>query len=274
VAGHIGLVAVLWRGVPGVAATETREYGRLQPVLRALSELGVAVEPVAFDDDRCQQILEQLGRVDGVLVWVDPIGPDADRTVLDGLLREVSSRGAWVSAHPDTIDKMGTKEVLYRTRSMGWGTETHLYATAPEFRDRFPGVLGGSGRRVLKQNRGNGGQGLWKVELSSDFTGETSAVRVLHAQRGSVPEVASLGEFLTRCESYFGWGGCVIDQPFQPRLPDGMIRCYMAGDRVAGFALGMPISSTGRAMLRARTAMCCAKSMSAHASRSRTRHRQ
>jgi len=55
------------------------------------------------------------------------------------------------------------------------------------------------------------------------------------AQRGSVTEVTSLGEFFTRCESYFGWGGCVIDQPFQPRLWDGMIRCYMAGDRVAGF---------------------------------------
>jgi hypothetical protein len=40
---------------------------------------------------------------------------------------------------------------------------------------------------------------------------------------------------MARCETYFGWGGCIIDQPFQERLPDGMIRCYMAGDKVAGF---------------------------------------
>jgi hypothetical protein len=40
---------------------------------------------------------------------------------------------------------------------------------------------------------------------------------------------------MTRCEAYFGWGGCIVDQPFQPRLPDGMIRCYMAADTVAGF---------------------------------------
>ena len=26
-----------------------------------------------------------------------------------------------------------------------------------------------------------------------------------------------------------------MDQPFQPRLPDGMIRCYMSGDKVVGF---------------------------------------
>ena len=29
--------------------------------------------------------------------------------------------------------------------------------------------------------------------------------------------------------------GCVIDQPFQARLSEGVVRCYMAGDRCAGF---------------------------------------
>jgi hypothetical protein len=60
-------------------------------------------------------------------------------------------------------------------------------------------------------------------------------VRVLHAQRGSVPEEIALRDFMARCAAYFEWGGCIIDQPFQERLPEGMIRCYMAGDRVAGF---------------------------------------
>ena len=58
---------------------------------------------------------------------------------------------------------------------------------------------------------------------------------MLHAQRGSMPEEMPLVGFMSRCEGYFGWGGCIIDQPFQPRLPDGMIRCYMGADRVVGF---------------------------------------
>jgi hypothetical protein len=29
--------------------------------------------------------------------------------------------------------------------------------------------------------------------------------------------------------------GCVIDQPFQRALSEGVVRCYMAGDRCAGF---------------------------------------
>ena len=46
------------------------------------------------------------------------------------LLREVARAGPWVSAHPDVILKMGVKEVLYRTRHLGWGTDTHLYRSA------------------------------------------------------------------------------------------------------------------------------------------------
>jgi hypothetical protein len=137
-----------------------------------------------------------------------------------------------VSAHPDIILKMGVKEVLYRTRHLGWGADTRRYDTATAFAAEFPQRLGADGPRVLKQNRGNGGQGVWKVEA---LPGAIPTVRVLHAQRGSLPEDMPLDAFLARCAPYFGWGGCIIDQPFQARLPDGMIRCYMSGPKVAGF---------------------------------------
>jgi hypothetical protein len=86
----------------------------------------------------------------------------------------------------------------------------------------------------LKRNRGNGGQGVWKVEfLSQSPTGPR--VRVLHARRGSTPEDVSLEVFMARCDEYFRDDGCVIDQPFQLRLPEGMVRCYMGGEKVVGF---------------------------------------
>jgi hypothetical protein len=44
-----------------------------------------------------------------------------------------------------------------------------------------------------------------------------------------------LEAFMTRCEAYLTQDGCIVDQPFQPRLPDGMIRCYMGADKVVGF---------------------------------------
>jgi hypothetical protein len=44
-----------------------------------------------------------------------------------------------------------------------------------------------------------------------------------------------LGAFMDRCEVYFAGGGRIIDQPYQARLPEGMIRCYLTEDRVVGF---------------------------------------
>jgi hypothetical protein len=79
---------------------------------------------------------------------------------------------------------------------------------------------------------------VWKTELVADVgpnPGPRALVRVLHAQRGSVPEDLSLGAFMRRCKIYFEGGGRIIDQAFQPRLPEGMIRCYLARNEVAGF---------------------------------------
>jgi hypothetical protein len=130
---------------------------------------------------------------------------------------------------------MGVKEVLHRTMHLGWGTDTHLYRAAQAFREEFPPRLLSAGPRVLKQNRGNGGQGVWKVELVSPTASEGAIVRVLQAARGSVPEDVPLGDFMGRCEAYFTADGCIVDQPFQARLTDGMIRCYMCADKAVGF---------------------------------------
>jgi hypothetical protein len=225
-------VAVLWRGDAEARRTATPQNNRFHLIFEELAAIGVDPEPAVYDEDFADEVRRQLLAVDGVLVWVDPIHQGKTRVALDPLLREVAAAGPWVSAHPDVILKMGVKEVLHRTKHLGWGTDTHLYRTIEEFASGFPSRLRSFGPRVIKQNRGNGGQGVWKVEIAHD---ETRTVRVLHAQRGSVPEELPLRDFIARCEPYFGWGGCIIDQPFQARLPEGMIRCYMAGDRVAGF---------------------------------------
>jgi hypothetical protein len=188
-----------------------------------------------YVDDMAAEVREQLLTVDGVLVWVDPLSEGQTRTALDAVLRDVASKGVWVSAHPDVILKMGVKEVLHRTRQLGWGTDTHLYRSVDAFRTEFPSRLRSHGPRVLKQNRGNGGQGVWKAELLSASAHDGAVVCVLQATRGSMPEEMPLHAFMKRCEAYFTADGCIVDQPFQPRLLDGMIRCYMSGDEVVGF---------------------------------------
>jgi hypothetical protein len=225
-------VAILSRGDAAARRDTTPQNSRFVSVFEELAAAGIEAQPAIYDEAFADAVRDQLLTVDGVLVWVDPIQQGKTRATLDPLLREVARHGPWVSAHPDVILKMGVKEVLYRTRHLGWGADTHRYESAAAFRAEFPQRLQASGPRVLKQNRGNGGQGVWKVEALPDAN---ARVRVLHAQRGSLLEEMPLDDFIARCEPYFRWGGCIIDQAFQPRLPDGMIRCYMSGSMVAGF---------------------------------------
>jgi hypothetical protein len=228
-------LALLWpRDVPKWHAATPQEY-RLNRVFEALAVLGIEPEPALYADDVVDQVRAQLLACDGVLVWVDPLFTGRNRTLLDAMLRDVAAKGVWVSAHPDVILKMGAKEVLYRTRHLGWGTDTYLYRSIATFYEQFPRRLQQMVPRVIKQNRGNGGEGIWKVELTSAAAQGAPIVRVLQASRGSAPEDLPLGDFMTRCEAYFANDGCIIDQPFQPRLPDGMIRCYMGADKVIGF---------------------------------------
>src|SRR4051812_34596531 len=228
---RLGRIAILWRGDEAARRDVRPETSRFSAVFAALGERGIDAEPVVYEDDVLDSVRTRLATFDGVLVWVNPIHEGRNRAKLDALLREVAARGVWVSAHPDVILKMGTKEVLYRTRMMGWGSDTALYRTLEAMRAELPSRLA-AGPRVIKRNRGNGGQGVWKVELLPG-PADRPMIRVRDATK-DVSEETTLNEFLAQCADYFD-DGCVIDQPFQARLSEGVVRCYMAGDRCAGF---------------------------------------
>jgi hypothetical protein len=228
---HLGRIAILWRGDEAARRSATPETSRFNAIFAALADVGVDAEPVVYEDDILDTVRAQLARLDGVLVWVNPIHEGRNRAKLDALLRDVAARDVWVSAHPDVVQKMGTKEVLHRTRTMSWGCDTALYRTVETMRAELPARLA-TGPRVIKRNRGNGGEGVWKVETLSGLR-SGPMIRVLDATKDASEELA-LDEFLDRCVDYFEDGG-VVDQPFQARLTEGVVRCYMAGERCAGF---------------------------------------
>jgi hypothetical protein len=233
-------VGVLWRGRNDASAPpEDRGLG---PLFDAFGAIPVDVVPVPYSDERLEEARAQLSGLDGVLVWVNPIQDGADRRHLDNLLREVAATGIWVSAHPDVILKIGTKEVLYETRHLGWGSDTGLYKTPDELAERLPDRLAKLGRLVLKQGRGNGGNGVWSVEVAEPRTlvDLDSLVVVREARAGDDGESVRLGEYLSRCRSYFSWSGVLVDQEFQPRLAEGVIRCYFSHDEVVGFCHQWP----------------------------------
>jgi hypothetical protein len=232
-------VGILWRGDRSAKVRPTSPECRLHRVFQTLAERDMSAVPVIYSEEASAEVKEQLLKLSGVLVWVNPIDGGRDRADLDNLLREVSRRGIWVSAHPDVILKMGTKEVIYRTQKIGWGSDVYLYEGLDEFRRQLPAQLRTGRARVLKQNRGHSGDGVWKVQVAEAAPDELphakTRLRVRHALRGCVEEEMTLGEFVRRSEPYFAGTGKMIDQPYQERLTEGMIRCYLVHERVVGF---------------------------------------
>lgn len=225
-------VAIVFPVEAKLRASARLEDTRFAATASALVVAGMDVEGAPYADEAVEEVRAQLLRVDGVLVWINPIERGRDRSVLNAMLSDVASQGVMVSADPAVIDRMGTKEVLYRTRAMSWGGDTYLYASLEAMQLELPRSLA-TGPRVLKQIRGQSGDGVWKVEMA--IPGREPTLRVRPAKRGSMEETMSLSSLLCQCKPYFSGEGGMIDQAYQSRLTDGMVRCYLVRDRVAGF---------------------------------------
>ena len=221
-------IAILWHGncESRNHATATT-YSKFSNIFQEFHHYNITAVPVVYNDEFVEEVRLQLTRVDGVLVWVNPIEGGRDRSILDDMLRKVASTGVFVSTHPDVILKLGTKEVLFQTREMDWGGDIHLYKNIQELRQQLPARLANGTSRVLKQNRGNNGNGVWRVEFVDGNAGQGAdpVVRVLQALSNSSEKEMPLSEFISQCESYFAGSGKMIDQPFYSPVPDGMIRC-------------------------------------------------
>jgi hypothetical protein len=223
--------ALVFRGSP-----DDRLDPRLEPMAKALAAAGLDVVSVPFDDRAADVAARRLEGADGVLVWVDPLSDDGDRGRLDAVLRDAEAAGAWVSAHPDVIDRIGTKEVLVTSRDLGWGSDTHLYLDPDQFRREFPARLAADRVRVLKASRGNGGRTVWKVRLPT-ATPEHARLR-----DGTTTSVSLAGLMTSTATVFEAWGrtGRLIDQEFVPGITRGILRCYLVGGTVVGFARQYP----------------------------------
>ena len=229
-----GRVALLYPGDRKARDRADPSKSRFAAVFEALAAAGVHAEPAIYHDEFAHEVEAQLRHVDLVQVWCNPIQDSHRRDRLDALLRRVAETGVQVSAHPDAILKLGTKDVLVDTRDLPFGSDVHRVDSLEELAASLPQRLQ-AGPRVLKQHRGHSGIGVWRVELVNEAAPWT--LRVRHAQRGSVEETMDLPSLMARLAEYFEPtnGGHMIDQAWQPRLSEGMVRAYLVEDKVTGF---------------------------------------
>src|SRR5262249_24833191 len=184
-------VAILFPADPKERRSTNVQQSRFADTAKALRAAGIEVVGAPYADEFVEEVRAQLLSGDGGLVWINPIQAERDRSVLNAMLMDVASKGGVVSAHPKVVDKMGTKEVHYRSRYMSGGCDTRHYATLEAMRGELPASVASGVPRVLKQIRGQSGDGACKVELADQLSRSPSmislntALRIRHAKRGS-----------------------------------------------------------------------------------------
>lgn len=114
---------------------------------------------------------------------------------------------------------------------MDWGGDIKIYTDFEDFTKQFHPSLQSSGIRVLKQYRGNGGNGIYKVMPGIS----SQEVKLIHAKGDGEAIVLSWNDFYDRFKPFFLNDGLLIDQEWNKHIANGMVRCYLAGAKVAGF---------------------------------------
>ena len=131
----------------------------------------------------------------------------------------------------------GAKDALVRLTSTDLVLDdTYAYYTVEELHAQFPQSIS-YGVRVLKQNRGSTGEGIWRVEVVDERPYEAgdklpldTKLKCTEAVDNHV-EMYELGDFMTFCEQYIiGENGMLVDMRFMPRIKEGEIRALLVGD--------------------------------------------
>lgn len=207
------------------------------PIVTALRERGVHVEILCFRPEWINDLNQYcIGNFDAYVSRVNPGNIPGGEAAYFDFLRGLSETGMLGMSHPDEMITLGAKDVLSKLADTSLvPTDTKAYYDFESFYTSFPTTLS-YGTRVLKQNRGSTGEGIWRVEIA-DGTEVTpgqpvsmeTRVRCTEAVDNHVEE-HKLKDFMTFCVPYvIGDSGMLVDMRFMPRIVEGEVRVLMVG---------------------------------------------
>ena len=205
-----------------------------------------------------------LKTASGVVVRVNPgTLSSAAQSKLDVILTELSAAGILVMSTPNLIRAMGAKDALVKIRHLQVGLEdTAVYTTAAQLYEGFRKTIAFQ-PRVMKQNRGSQGEGIWICKLADeskycknygDAIADLDTPLILVEAVDNHEEYHTVGEFLEFClngrtdiagdwlsvgqgcylEGGVEAGAMMVDQRFLPRIVEGEVRCTMVGSELVG----------------------------------------
>lgn len=204
------------------------------PIVKALRERSWTGEIVFYSDEHRGEIYQYT--CERAAAYISRINPGnlKDETGYFQMLRELVSHGVEGLPHPDAMVAYGAKNALVKlTDSALVPDDTFAYYDFETFKSSFRRHIA-AGIRVLKQNRGSTGEGIWRVQLVDheglDEAGsaDLDAKVICTEARDNRSTERSLGDFIDYCAQYLtGQNGMIVDMPYMPRITEGEIRVLM-----------------------------------------------
>ena len=209
------------------------------PIVNAIKAKGYHCEVVYFRDEWSEVIIDYAkDKFDAYISRINPGNlPHGEKIYFD-TLRILSKHGLIGMSTPDAMLNFGAKDALVKLAKTDLvPNDTYAYYSIADFKNTFPKSLS-YGERVLKQNRGSTGEGIWRVQIDADISYEPgdaipldTRLKCTEAVDNHV-EYQTLADFMTFCEKYIiGENGMLVDMRFMPRIKEGEIRILMVGDK-------------------------------------------
>lgn len=209
------------------------------PMVNALKAKGWNAEVVFFSDDILRNESERNAiyervrdNADGYVSRVNPGNLKEEKLYFD-VLRKLCADGLVGMPHPDAMIGYGAKDALTKLADTPLvPDDTYAYYDIETFKKTFPKSLA-KGERVLKQNRGSTGEGIWRVRLAEGTYNTCDSLPldtkiICTEAKDNHSEERQLGEFMDFCEQYIiGDNGMLVDMTFLPRIKEGEIRILM-----------------------------------------------
>lgn len=200
------------------------------PIIESLKKRNWTAEIIFYNDSDRGEIYRYV--VEKASAYISRVNPGnlEDETGYFQMLKELVNNGVAGLPHPDAMLSYGAKNCIEKLKGTSLVPDDIItYYDFEKLKVTFPKNLA-RGPRVLKQNRGSTGEGIWKVELKDPTSGTVtlnSEVKLTEAKDNHV-EYKTLGEFIDFCIIYLeGRGGMLLDMPFLPRIKEGEIRVFM-----------------------------------------------
>merc|ERR1719161_775540 len=263
----ICLAEIYVRGAPYGGADKSSNGHRYDsiPFANGMISAGMSCQFVHYVHEEHDKFFEVMKNFNAIIVRCNPgqIKQDGgDQQKFDDSMRALKKLGIQIWPSPDVMEKMGAKDALCKVAKLNIGLEDTLaYYDEAEFSAGFKKTMKFQ-PRVIKQNRGSAGEGIWIIKLKSgeycSTFGEASCaddelLDMMEANDNHAEEhtVAEFIEFCVngRTDKSGTWtskgtgkyleggkaaGGQLVDQRFCPRIVEGELRYNLVGPKLVG----------------------------------------